>query len=182
MSDAPRKMVGVLLVAIAAATGCSGSEGESPSIDAGEASSSTTSATSESPLTTEQTATTVTEVSADPVPTGTGEFHEFEPPAGTELDHVQVTTDDGDFLELRPDACIIVRNLDTDDSVGSIYGPNFGLRWDSEDGEFDLGWGYEGNQLAGPVEAVVEGDIVTFEGEIDGIGVRGSAYCYEGIG
>ncbi len=162
----------------AAACGDDGSTGTSPSspsstapsVESGDATTSTTTTTTEALPSTTTTAA---------APAG---FVEFDPPTDTEFSVVQVTNELGHALDYRPDACIVAHNPDTGDSAGNIYGPNFGLNWMTEDEPFTLGWNYGDGVVQGEVDAEVDGDVVTFEGEIDGLAVRGTAYCYEGIG
>ncbi len=167
-------MIAAILALTAAA--CGGSEAESDSGGAAPSSSST----SEAATTLQPSSSTTEPVSTTEArPAG---FVDFEAPTVTELDLVQVSTGMGHSLEYRPDACIIAHNTDTGGSAGSIYGPQFGLQWTTEEEGFTLGWNYGDGTVQGTVTAEVDGEVVTFEGEIDGVAIRGTAYCYEGIG
>jgi hypothetical protein len=101
-----------------------------------------------------------------------GEFAVFDQaPTGTNWMQVSLRT--GAVLNEQPELCLILQ----EGEFGKIEAFNIALNW--SEGEWTLIWNSIDGRYDGPVTGSVDGQTVTFEGEANGLAVRGSITCVE---
>ena len=130
------------------------------------ASSSTAPQTTGSPTTTAAPTSTTA--------AGGGDFATFDPPPEG-LNWIQASKRGGATMDEQPELCIIAGSGET----VRIIAQNFLLEKLGDDAEWRLSWRSFEGQFDGTVAGEVDGMTVTFEGESDGVEVRGSVTCLE---
>jgi hypothetical protein len=174
-----RASIDLLLVAFVAAS-CGGSESEAPTdtspaepaATAAAATSPPPSSTPTAPANTAAPTTVATPVTTATPEGGGGEFATFDPPPDGQ-NWLQISVRGGASLNEEPELCLILN----EGEFGQIRAQNLALDW--SDGEWTLGWNYVGGTFSAPVTGRVEEMTATFEGEADGVAVRGSVTCFE---